>query len=129
MAGNMVDVKVQIPSKGRMKGDNQLQRLLTFDIISDWIRMQGLDEYTTEGLIELASKYPTQALPSFRRNFNLMISRVRGKRKLEQRGLEENANYKKDCSDKEVQNKQGYESIKSSEIVEVNDQEDQDFNE
>lgn len=92
MAGNTVDVKVKVPSKGRFKGDNVLQRQLTFDIISEWIKVQGFDEYTTNGLIELASKYPTQALPSFRRNFNLMVARVRGKRKLEQRGIEENAN-------------------------------------
>jgi hypothetical protein len=63
------------------KGPN---RQLTFEIVSDWIKIQGMDEYTTEGLIELASKYPTNALPSFKKNFNLMIARVRQKRKQEQ---------------------------------------------
>ncbi|CAE7860216.1 unnamed protein product [Symbiodinium microadriaticum] len=45
---------------GRMKGDNVLQRQLTFDIVKDWIKVQGFDEYTTNGLIEMAAKYPTQ---------------------------------------------------------------------
>jgi hypothetical protein len=74
--------QVYIPGKGKTK----LIRHLTFEMISEWIRLQGFDEYTTNGLIELASKYPTQALPAFRRNFNLMIERVRQKRRQEQQG-------------------------------------------
>jgi hypothetical protein len=65
-------------------------------VITNWIKIQGLDEYTTNGLIELASKYPTQALPSFRRNFNLMIERVRTKRQKEQNG-ESNAAAKEEA--------------------------------
>jgi len=117
MSGNSVNVNVKIPPRGRFKGDNILQRQLTFDVISDWIKVQGFDEYTTDGLIELASKYPTQALPSFRRNFNLMVARVRGKRKLEQRGVEENAN--SNIEEKESRPEkagQGRQSIKLSEI-------------
>jgi hypothetical protein len=68
------------------KKNSKLQRQLTLEIISGWIKLQGFDEYTTNGLIEMASKYPTQALPSFRRNFNLMIERVRAKRRAEQQG-------------------------------------------
>lgn len=75
---------VIIPGKGK----SRLQRQLTFEIISDWIKLQGFDDYTTHGLIDLASKYPTQALPSFRRNFNLMIERVRAKRRAEQQGIQ-----------------------------------------
>lgn len=64
------------------------RRLLTLETVITMIRNQGLDDYTTEGLIELASRYPTQALPSFRKNFNLMIDRVRQKRRAEMRGME-----------------------------------------
>lgn len=78
-----IRAKVEIPGKGK---DSKLQRQLTLGVISDWIRIQGFDEYTTEGLIELASRYPTQALPSFRKNFNIMIDRVRQKRRAETRG-------------------------------------------
>lgn len=77
-----IKAQVFIPGKGK----SRLQRQLTLEIISNWIKLQGFDEYTTNGLIELASKYPTQALPSFRRNFNLMIERVRQKRRQEQQG-------------------------------------------
>jgi DNA primase catalytic subunit len=62
--------------------------MLTLERIVDYIEKQGLDEYTTKGLIEEASKYPHQALGSFRRNFNLMIQRVRARRKKEQQGIE-----------------------------------------
>lgn len=77
-----INAKVFVPGKG--VGYKGPKKLLTFEMISEWIRMQGFDEYTTNGLIELASRYPTQALPSFRRNFNLMIARVRAKRQEEQ---------------------------------------------
>lgn len=75
-------IKASVIMPGKNKG--RLQRLLTFEVISEWIRLQGFDDYTTNGLIELAAKYPTQALPSFRKNFNLMIERVRQKRRREQ---------------------------------------------
>jgi hypothetical protein len=93
-------IKAQIIVPG--KKASKLQRLLTLEIISDWIRLQGFDEYTTNGLIELASKYPTQALPSFRRNFNLMIERVRTKRRAELQGQKNLTNTKnKECCDGE----------------------------
>jgi len=83
MAGEaqQIQAKVYVPGKGP---GSKLQRQLTLEMISEWIRLQGFDEYTTNGLIELAGKYPTQALPSFRKNFNLMIQRVRAQRKKEQ---------------------------------------------
>lgn len=84
--GNQIQAKITMPGSGRKdktrKGPN---RQLTLEIVSEWIKLQGMDEYTTNGLIELASNYPTNALPSFRKNFNLMIARVRQKRKEEQR--------------------------------------------
>lgn len=86
-----ISAKVSVPGKDgyRTLGSRGgLKRLLTLDNVKEMIRNHGLDEYTTNGLIELASKYPTQALPTFRKNFNLMIQRVRAKRKLEQRGME-----------------------------------------
>lgn len=79
--GEPTSIKAQVFIPGKAKG--RLQRQLTLETISEWIRLQGFDDYTTNGLIELAGRYPTQALPSFRRNFNLMIERVRAKRKRE----------------------------------------------
>lgn len=63
-----------------------LERPLTLEAISEWIKLQGFDDYTTNGLIELASKYPNQALPSFRKNFSVMVDRVRRKRRKELNG-------------------------------------------
>jgi hypothetical protein len=82
MAGEASSIKTQVYMPGKGKSSH-VGRQLTLDVIADWIRMQGFDEYTTNGLIELAERYPTQALPHFRRNFNLMIQRVRAKRKHE----------------------------------------------
>lgn len=75
-----IRASVYVPGKSP---SSRLQRQLTLEIITEWIKIQGFDEYTTKGLIELAEKYPTQALPSFRRNFNVMIERVRAKRRKE----------------------------------------------
>ena len=82
MAGeaSSLKAKVVMPGQGNRPG---FRKQLTLQRITEWIRLQGLDEYTEEGLIEIASKYPTAALPSFRKNFNLMIQRVRQKRKQE----------------------------------------------
>ncbi len=88
MSGNQINAKVSIPNHHQDKTRKGPNRLLTFEIISSWIKLQGMDEYTTNGLIALAATYPTQALPSFRRNFNLMIARVRQQRQQEQRGEE-----------------------------------------
>jgi hypothetical protein len=85
--GEPTSIKAQVYMPGKSHG--KLHRLLTFDTISEWIKLQGFDDYTTNGLIELASKYPTQALPSFRKNFNLMIERVRAKRRQESTGQTE----------------------------------------
>lgn len=82
-----INAKVSVPGKSSGK----LNRLLTFEIVCDWIRIQNLDEYTTKGLIDMAAKYPTHALPKFRDNFNLMIERVRHKRKQEQNAAENKA--------------------------------------
>ncbi len=68
-------------------GDNsssKFSRMVTLERVIAWINRQGLDDFTTKGLIEAASRYPTTALPSFRKNFNLMLQRVRAKRKKEQ---------------------------------------------
>jgi hypothetical protein len=83
MAGEAQQIKTSVfmPGKGP---SSRVGRQLTFEMISEWIHLQGFDEYTANGLIELASRYPTHALPSFRKNFNLMIQRVRQKRKQEQ---------------------------------------------
>lgn len=95
MAGrpNQLSVKVTGESRGKKLGESQTRkthigRLLTFELLSSWIRKMNLDEYTTEGLINLASKYPTAALPSFRKNVNLMIQRVRSQRQKDQQGEE-----------------------------------------
>lgn len=77
-------IKAQVYVPG--KSSSRLQRQLTLEVVIEWIKIQGFDEYTTNGLIKIAEKYPTQALPNFRRNFNLMIERVRQKRKQEMNG-------------------------------------------
>lgn len=87
MAGNEIKTEILIPGKTKQAhgvAQYPTGRLMTLEVITEWIRLQGLDEYTTQGLIEIAGRYPTQALPSFRKNFNLMIARVRAKRQEEQ---------------------------------------------
>jgi len=86
--GNQIQAKIVIPGHLKDKNRKGPNRQLTFGIVSEWIKLQGFDDYTTNGLIDLASKYPTNALPSFRRNFNLMIARVRQQRREEQREVE-----------------------------------------
>lgn len=88
MAGNQISAKTFVPSSVPDKTRKGPNRQLTFEIVSNWIRLQGLDEYTTNGLIEIAANYPTTALTSFRKNFNLMIARVRQQRRKEQHGEE-----------------------------------------
>lgn len=99
--GNQIKAKIFVPSQ-KDKDRGRPSRMLTFDMISDWIRLQGFDEYTTNGLIELAARYPTNALPSFRRNFNLMIARVRQKRREEQNNKPESSN-NEEASESQVQ--------------------------
>lgn len=81
-------IKAQVYVPG--KSSSRLQRQLTLEVVTEWIKIQGFDDYTTNGLIEIAERYPTQALPSFRRNFNIMLERVRQKRKIEMRGQNTN---------------------------------------
>ena len=85
-----INVSVNIPGK---TGSSKLQRQLTLEIITDWIKIQGFDDYTTKELIKLAERYPTQALHSFMRNFNIMIERVRTKRRKEIRGEKDTKNH------------------------------------
>lgn len=59
---------------------------LTLDKLIEWIKLQNLDDYTTKSLIEMAARYPNAALPAFRKNFNLMLHRVRMQREKEQTG-------------------------------------------
>ena len=90
-----IRAQVYVPGKS----GSRLQRQLTLEIITEWIKIQGFDDYTTNGLIELAKRYPTQALPSFRRNFNLMIERVRSKRRKEQSGFKNEETQIKDIKE------------------------------
>jgi len=77
-----MNFSIDIPGEeGKPK---RFRRLLTLDQMKKLIHNMELDEYTTNGLIEMASKYPTHALPSFRKNINIMINRVRAKRQKEQ---------------------------------------------
>jgi len=55
--GEPTSIKAQVFIFGKAKG--RLQRQLTLETISEWIRLQGFDDYTTNGLIELAGRYPT----------------------------------------------------------------------
>lgn len=65
---------------------------LTLEKIISFIQAQELDEQTTKGLIELASTYPTNAFPTFKKNINLMIQRTRAKRTQEERRLNNEQN-------------------------------------
>ena len=100
-----LNAKVYVPGREPGRG---LERQLTLEKVSQWIRLQGLDDYTTEGLIELASNYPTQALPSFRQNFNLMIQRVRHQRKKDLGQLKE--------VEEEIQNAKSESEVRSDPI-------------
>jgi hypothetical protein len=84
--GNQIEAKVSLPNDARRP---RPRRQLTLEMVTEWIKTQHMDEYTTNGLIEMASRYPTNALPSFRRNFQVMIARVRQKRREEQAGTQE----------------------------------------
>lgn len=86
-----IQAKVSVPGKETRA---PFKPALTLEIICHWIKLQGLDDYTTNGLIALARSYPTQALPSFRKNFNVMIQRVRAKRKAEQNPPKDTAEIK-----------------------------------
>ena len=76
----------EIGAFGEEGRPRRLRRLLTLDQVTKWIHAQELDEYTTNGLIDIASRYPTHALPSFRKNIHIMINRVRTQRQKEQQG-------------------------------------------
>ena len=129
--GNGIQAKIMIPDTLRGDKDDRVgpNRQLTFETISDWIKLQGFDEYTETGLIELASRYPTSALKSFRKNFNLMLARVRENRKREQNQQEnDNAN---DISETEIIEKTSEEvteeiSVETSESNEGRDSREQD---
>lgn len=118
---NKINMGVSAYDEPRRKSGPLLE--LTHDRICEYIRMQGLDDYTTEGLIKLASTYPTQALPSFRRNFNLMIQRVRAKRKVENEG-DQNGNTESDTTKNnqiELQNFENWEErVGDIEVEEIN---------
>lgn len=95
MEGNFINAKVVMPPSHAQEldpGRKRPSRPLTFEIVCDWIRLQGFDEYTTNGLIDLAAKVPTSALSHFRRNFNLMLARVRQQRQKEQQGFQQDEN-------------------------------------
>ena len=78
--------RLSISINESQKKKTEIRRLFTLDFLKSWIRKQNYDEYTTAGLIALASKYPAAALPSFVKNINLMIHRVRAQRQLDQEG-------------------------------------------
>jgi len=65
---------------------SNVSQMITLESIIESIKAQGLDDYTTNGLIEIASRYPANALISFKKNFNVMIRRVRAQRQKEQHG-------------------------------------------
>jgi hypothetical protein len=83
--GDQINLHLEV--KGKSK-DKAFQMPLTLEKVSQWIRLQEFDEYTTNGLIALASRTPTAALWQFRKNFNLMVNRVRAKRRKELGGIE-----------------------------------------
>lgn len=77
-----MNISVTSESHGRK---SRVTRALTLDKVIEWIKShEDFDDFTINGLIEIASKYPNTALPSFRKNFNIMLARVRQKRSAEQ---------------------------------------------
>lgn len=81
-------------TNGQNKRNSSISPLLTLDKVIDFIRSHNFDEYTTKGLIDLASAYPNNALSSFRKNFNLMVQRVRAKRIKDQNFTESTSDVK-----------------------------------
>jgi len=75
-----LSVSVSAGSNGKR---GSVSRMLTLERVIEWINHQKLDEFTTNGLVALASKYPDNALPLFKKNFNLMLQRVRATRQKE----------------------------------------------
>ena len=74
-----MSVSLNIPNDRKSK----LSRMLTLERLIEWINAQELDEFTTKGLIDIAKRYPSHALPTFKKNFNIMLQRVRSQRKAE----------------------------------------------
>lgn len=74
-----LDVKISLPGEdGRPRRPG---RLLTLEQVLSWIKLQELDDYTYQGLEKIISKYPTHALSSIKKNFGLLLNRVRAQRK------------------------------------------------
>jgi hypothetical protein len=73
--GNQININVNAGT-----GSRPFKVPLTLESVTRWIQRLEFDEYTTKGLIELASNYPSNALPHFKNNINLMVNRVRAKR-------------------------------------------------
>ena len=84
------NIKVKINSESNRR-PMRITPLVTLEHVISWIRALEIDEYTTNGLIDVAKNYPAAALPMFRRNINLMIQRVREQRKRELQGETSNA--------------------------------------
>lgn len=76
-------INMNVSVKGKSRSKNFVLPL-TLDRLIVWIKGQNLDEYLTVRLIEMASKFPTHALPQFRKNFTLMLNRVHAERKTEE---------------------------------------------
>ncbi len=81
MSGNQLKISVGVAGEDSRK--SRIAPLLTLERVVQWIKSHNFDQKTEEGLIELAANYPNAALPSFRRNFNVMLNRVRVKNSLE----------------------------------------------
>lgn len=71
-----MNFSVYVPGKGK----THIGRMVTLERLIEWIKSQEFDEHTTKSLIYLASRYPSHALPLFKKNFNLMLQRARAMR-------------------------------------------------
>lgn len=71
-----MNFSVYVPGKGK----THIGRMVTLERLVEWIKSQEFDEHTTKSLIYLASRYPSHALPLFKKNFNLMLQRARAMR-------------------------------------------------
>ena len=105
MAGeaNKMNFRVTLPGDDEKTHNqrNTARPMITLDKVVSWVRSLDLDEYTTNGLIKLAEGYPYGSLPMFRKNFDVMLARVRQTR------LQE-----------EIKNSEKVEEVLKEEIVE-----------
>lgn len=65
---------------------SSLQPMLTLEALKAWIDTQQVEERVKEILKGMASRYPNQALPSFKKNYNVLLDRAKRQLRAETKG-------------------------------------------